>query len=125
MSQIDSLLKNLLSSYIRPLLPRDPSTDISPEDHDRYEQESEQAWCALETLFKHLPSFSKAILSDVSDEGQTKASETLISWARQLQWPVGGSSGLWKPTTQTADECCKKTSVFMQDKMWLFTKIIR
>jgi hypothetical protein len=98
---------------------------ISAEDYARYVREAEQAWSALEAGFKHQPGFSKDLISDISEEGKTRAEGRLIQWANELQWPKSDDSGLWKSTAITAEECCHKTSLFMQDKFWPFTKIIR
>jgi hypothetical protein len=98
---------------------------VDPKDYARYHRESEQAWSSLEAGFKHQKGFHKKLLSDMSDGGLAKATAQLTRWARELEWPDGDQSGLWKSTAETAEECCDMTSVFMQDSFWPFTKIIR
>jgi len=61
----------------------------------------------------------------MAEGGLAEATDKLIQWAHELEWPDGGNSGTWKATADTADECCEKTSIFMQDRFWPFTKIIR
>jgi hypothetical protein len=61
----------------------------------------------------------------MTEAGLTKATDQLVKWARELEWPEGGNTGFWKATADTAEECCEMTSIFMQDRFWPFTKIIR
>jgi hypothetical protein len=98
---------------------------VPARDYVRIERESEQAWSALEAAFKHQSSFSQNFLNDKSDGAFERITEDLIGWTKELDWPAGGSNGIWRSTASTADECWKKTSIFMNDKFWPFTKIIR
>lgn len=101
------------------------SDEVNAKDYARYERESEQAWSTLEAGFKHQRGFNKPLISDMTDEGLLKATELLVKWARQLDWPTGGTSGFLKATADDAEKCCEITSVFMQNRFWPFTKIIR
>lgn len=98
---------------------------VDPKDCARVQRESEQAWSALEAGLKHQKGFNKDLLSDIAEGGLEKATDLLIQWAHELEWPDDGDSGTWKATADTADECCEKTSIFMEDRFWPFTKIIR
>lgn len=124
-SEIEDLIKELLWNYRQIFLPEVEEDTVDPKDYARYQRESEQAWSALEAGFKHQRGFNKQLLSDMAEGGLAKATSKLIQWAHELQWPGDGSSGTWKATADTAEECCEKTSIFMQDRFWPFTKIIR
>jgi hypothetical protein len=124
-SEIEDLIKELLWNYRQILLPEIEEDKVDGKDYARYHRESEQAWSALEAGFKHQRGFNKHLLSDMSDAGLAKATDQLIQWAHELEWPDGGDSGIWKSTAETAEECCEMTSIFMQDRFWPFTKIIR
>lgn len=106
-------------------LPEVEEDKVDAKDYARLQRESEQAWSALEAGFKHQRSFNKQLLSDMAEGGLAKATDQLIQWAHELEWPDGGNSGMWKGTANTAEECCEMTSEFMQDRFWPFTKIIR
>lgn len=107
-------------------LPHTEGDSISENEYATMQRKSEQAWSSLEAGFSHQPGFNKAMLiSDLSETGLSTANSQLVQWARELNWPESGESGKWTSTADTADECCQKTSVFMQDRFWPFTKIIR
>lgn len=124
-SEIEDLIKELLWNYRQIFLPEVEEDKVEAKDYARYQRESEQAWSALEAGFKHQTGFNKQLLSDMAEGGLAKATGKLIQWAHELEWPNGGNSGFWKATADTADECCEKTSIFMEDRFWPFTKIIR
>jgi len=112
-------------NYRQLFLPNIEEDEIDAKDYARYQRESEQAWSALEAAFKHQELFKKEWLSDMSEGALDKVTDQLIQWGRDIDWPEGGNSGIWKSMADTAEECCEKTSIFMQDKFWPFTKIIR
>lgn len=122
---IENMIKELLWSYRQLFLPGVESDATSEADYARYTRESDQAWSALEAAFSHRSEFKRESLQDMSDGSLEKIQEQLIGWVRDIQWPSGGDAGFWKSTATTADECCEKTNVFMQDRFWPFTKIIR
>jgi hypothetical protein len=98
---------------------------LSDADAAQFERESEQAWSGLEAGFMHEPRFSKEFLSDQTEGAAERIVNKLVEWTDDIPWPDGSDSGMWKATAGTADECCEKTSLFMQDRFWPFTKIIR
>jgi hypothetical protein len=124
-SEIEDLIKELLWNYRQIFLPEVEEDKVDPKDYARYQRESEQAWSALEAGFKHQRGFNKQLVSDMSEGGLVKATDQLVQWAHELEWPDGGNSGFWKAEVDTAEECCETTSIFMQDRFWPFTKIIR
>ncbi|KAE9366257.1 hypothetical protein N431DRAFT_419424 [Stipitochalara longipes BDJ] len=123
--EIEDLIKELLWNYRQIYLPDIEEDKVDPKDYARYQRESEQAWSALEAGFKHQRGFNKRLVSDMTEEGLAKATDQLVQWTRELEWPDGGNSGFWKATADTAEECCEMTSIFMEDRFWPFTKIIR
>uniref|UniRef100_A0A8H7K460 G domain-containing protein n=2 Tax=Clonostachys TaxID=110564 RepID=A0A8H7K460_BIOOC len=122
---IEEHISELLWSYRQLYLPILESASLSPKDYTRIQRESEQAWSALQTAFGDRRQLSKSYLQN-QDEGAYESIKTqLCKWADEIQWPAGADSGVWKSTASTADECCDKTRIFMQDRYWPFTKIIR
>ena len=123
-SEIEELMKELIWSYRQLYLPN-VEQDASSEEYKRYQAESERAWSALEAAFGHRQEFKKEFLRDQSAEAPDKILTRLLEWTKDLDWPEGGTDGVWKSTAQTAEECCDKTAIFMRDRVWPFTKIIR
>jgi hypothetical protein len=124
---IKELIKELVWNYRQLYLPAVEENEVTVEEYQRYERESDLAWFALEAAFKHRQEFSREFLRDKSDGAKARIADQLIRWTEDLEWPMSESSesGLWKSTARTAQECCEKTSVFMRDQFWPFTKIIR
>lgn len=126
MSEIEDLIKELVWNYRQMYLPHTEGDNISENEYVIMQRESEQAWSSLEAGFSHQSGFSKDILiNEMSEAGLAIANSQLVQWAHELDWPDNGENGKWTSTADTADECCEKTSVFMQDRFWPFTKIIR
>ncbi|KAJ9136605.1 Ras GTPase family protein [Pleurostoma richardsiae] len=123
--EIEALLKELLWSYRQLYLPDIESDKTLPEDYARYQRQSAQAWSALEAAFKHKGEFKPERLQDMSDGALDRITTELIRWSEEIEWPEGGVNGLWRSTANTTEECCEKTEIFMKDKYWPFTKIIR
>lgn len=126
MSEIEDLLKEVLWSCRRKHLLAAQDDEISDGEQAKLERESDLAWSSLEAAFSHHKGFSKEWLThDMSEEGLAMVTDQIIKWTQEIDWPAGADSGVWASTADTADECCEKTSVFMQDQLWPFTKIIR
>jgi hypothetical protein len=123
--QIEEMVKELLWSFRQLFLPGVES-DTTPEaDYSRYMRESEQAWSYLEAAFNHQRQFKKELLQDMSEGALERIESQLIAWTRDMEWPTGGEARFWRSTANNAEGCREKTSIFMQDKYWPFTKIIR
>ncbi|RKK19393.1 hypothetical protein BFJ65_g6115 [Fusarium oxysporum f. sp. cepae] len=123
--EIRDMIQELLWSYRQLYLPGVESDETSEQDYNRYMRESEQAWSALHAAFKHKRQFTKKFAQDMSNGALERITGQLIEWAQEIEWPAGGVDGFWTSTAQTADECVEHTKLFMQDKFWPFTKIIR
>ncbi|GKU17373.1 unnamed protein product, partial [Fusarium langsethiae] len=123
--EIRELIKELLWSYRQLFLPGVESNETSEQDYNRYMRQSEQAWSALHAAFKHKKQFTQSFAQDMSDGALERITDQLIDWAREIEWPTGGVDGFWTSTAQTSEECVEQTKLFMQDKFWPFTKIIR
>ncbi|KAH7190559.1 hypothetical protein BKA60DRAFT_626321 [Fusarium oxysporum] len=123
--EIRDMIQELLWSYRQLYLPGVESDETSEQDYNRYMRESEQAWSALHAAFKHKRQFTKKFAQDISNGALERITDQLIEWAQEIEWPAGGVDGFWTSTAQTADECVEHTKLFMQDKFWPFTKIIR
>ncbi|RYP68754.1 hypothetical protein DL771_006484 [Monosporascus sp. 5C6A] len=123
--EIAEMVRELLWSYRQLYLPGVESDTTSAADYARYTRESEQAWSALEAAFQHQSSFNKEMLRDMSEGALERIQDRLIAWTNDMEWPDGGEAGCWKSTASNAEECREKTGLFMQDRYWPFTKIIR
>ncbi|RYO92978.1 hypothetical protein DL762_001340 [Monosporascus cannonballus] len=123
--EIAEMVRELLWSYRQLFLPGVDSDTTSAVDYARYTRESEQAWSALEAAFQHQSRFSKEMLRDMSEGALERIQDQLIAWTNDMEWPDGGEAGCWKSTAGNAEECREKTGLFMQDRYWPFTKIIR
>ncbi|OBT59443.1 hypothetical protein VE04_00611 [Pseudogymnoascus sp. 24MN13] len=125
-TEIEELLKELLWSFRRMYLPNAEDENIIQSEYDQMERESAEAWSSLEAAFSHHEEFSKDWLTkDMTEEGLAMVTDQVIQWSHELDWPAGADSGKWTSTADTADECYEKTGVFMEDRFWPFTKIIR
>lgn len=124
-SGMKELVTELLWSYRQLYLPGVESDETPEQDYARYMRESDQAWSALQSAFRHQRQFTKEFLRDMSEGALEKITNQVLQWVSEIEWPSGGNDGFWVSTAQTAEECCEKTKVFMQDKYWPFTKIIR
>ncbi|KAH8688415.1 hypothetical protein BGZ61DRAFT_353751 [Ilyonectria robusta] len=124
-SGMKELVTELLWSYRQLYLPGVESDETPEQDYARYMRESDQAWSALQSAFRHQRQFTKEFLRDMSEGALEKITNQVLQWVSDIEWPSGGNDGFWVSTAQTAEECCNKTKVFMQDKYWPFTKIIR
>ena len=120
-------MNELVWNYRKIYLPDMEDDSISPDEYARCQRQSELAWSTLSAAFGHRSGFNQNMLRDMSEGVQEKVTSRLIEWSQDLEWPGGNNNtnGLWKSVADTAEECCDKTSRFMQDKLWPFTKIIR
>ena len=94
------------------------------KDYNKQEAESEIAWSALNAAFGDRGNL-KSLFGDDSKEGLQTIKDKLLDWCDGLAWPEGSNGGLWTSTAETAEECCDKTALFMNDRLWPFTKVIR
>lgn len=125
-SGIEELIKELVWNYRQMLLPDVESNDIPPDEYQRLQRESDLAWSTLKAAFNHRHEFRPELLNDRSTDAGDRIIDQLIQWTHDLEWPRGdldsSDNCVWKSTAQTAEECCEKTSRFMEDRLWPFTK---
>ncbi|KAH7032663.1 uncharacterized protein B0I36DRAFT_361443 [Microdochium trichocladiopsis] len=130
------LINDLVWNYRQFYLPVVESGETSPEEHRRFSRESDHAWSALETAFKHCDGFDESFLQgsladSMSADEEAVQEETkriaarLIEWADEIEWPAGAEGGLWSTTAQDAAECWTKTRLFTSNSVWPFTQRIR
>jgi hypothetical protein len=124
-TEIEELIKELLWSFRRAFIPHSKEDKPSKDEQERIEKESEQAWSALEAAFGHKDCFSRAFVSNMSEGASAKITKEVLNWTEEIEWPDDGESGLWEDTAETVEECSEKTSIFMENRLWPFTKIIR
>ena len=123
--EIEDQVKELLWSYRQFYLPQVETDETSAADYNQYMRKSEQAWWALEAAFKHHAQWRKELLQDMSDGADIKLQTQLIAWSREINWPESEEPGFWRSTAQDAAESRQKTNLFLQDRYWPFTKVIR
>ncbi|KAK4152198.1 hypothetical protein C8A00DRAFT_35109 [Chaetomidium leptoderma] len=124
-SAIEEVVHELLWNYRQLYLPG-VADHHSSVDNLQHQRESAQAWSALEAAFGHQPEFGEGMLRDMSSEDALeRLTAQLVEWSREIEWPESAVDGLWRSTADSAEECVEKTSVFMQNQYWPFTKIIR
>ncbi|PQE31814.1 tat pathway signal sequence protein [Rutstroemia sp. NJR-2017a WRK4] len=124
-TELEELIEELLWSFRKPFIPYSEKDEPSKEEYENNEKESDLAWSALETAFGHKDSFSREFLSNMTEGASAKITKQLLKWSKEIEWPDDGESGFWEDTAETIDECSEKTSVFMENRLWPFTKIIR
>ena len=120
-SDIGEYVEELIWSYRQFFMKEWSEND---KDFNKQEAESEVAWSTLNAAFGDRGKL-KTLFGDDSHAGLQVIKDKLLEWCKDLAWPEGGNSGLWISTAETADECCDKTAVFMNDRLWPFTKVIR
>jgi hypothetical protein len=114
-------VNELLWSFRRAFLP-----DVAKDSLNAAEwKEIKEAWSALESVFGSEQEFNRKFLSDKSEGAFEKISAQLIKWTKTIPWPTGASDGKWVTYAETAEELCTKISLFMQDRIWPLTKIMR
>jgi hypothetical protein len=100
-------------------------------DLDECQKESLVAQEGLMSAFGHLQGFSVEFLLDMSDGAGDRVTEQCIKWVHAIEWPTGGwtttenGSTVWHSAVNTVEECAEKTGIFMKDKFWPFTKVIK
>jgi ABC-type dipeptide/oligopeptide/nickel transport system ATPase component len=125
--EIHDLIGELVWSVRKLFLP-----GVEKKATDEYveiERESNLAWSSLNTAFGHRDEFSEKLFEDDNEEGLEQITSMLISWTKELEWPKGEGNDdgglIWRTTAQDAIECGQKTEIFMKDRFWPFTKIVR
>jgi GTPase SAR1 family protein len=123
--EIHELVNELVWNYRKLYLP--DVKDKTTKEYEELERESNLAWSTLNTAFGHKEEFNKKMIELDSQDGLKKVTSKLTSWTMELEWPKGEGDDpkIWKATAQDAIECCKNTEIFMKDRFWPFTKIVR
>ena len=128
-SEIKEHVKELLWNYRLVYLPTEGDVtegDVKKhEDWPKWEQQSEQAWSALEAAFGHHAECSRLAFKDTSEGAEERITDMLLRWTEEIRWPEGARDGTWESSAETGAECRLKTERFMEDTLWPFTKIIR
>ncbi|TEY79928.1 hypothetical protein BOTCAL_0040g00200 [Botryotinia calthae] len=121
------MVEELFWSYRQLFLPDSDNegNKLDSDEQQRIERESAVAWSALEAVFSQQEEFSINFMSDKSEGAFGRIKSQLLEWMQKMEFPAGDESGLWTASAHTSDECQELTSVFMEDKLWPFTKIIR
>ena len=120
-ADLDEFIEELVWSYRQFFLKEWTEND---KDFNKQQAESETALSALKAAFGHHENL-ESLFGDDSSEGLKAIKDRLLGWCSDLAWPEASNSGLWSSTAETAGECCDKTAIFMSDRFWPFTKVIR
>lgn len=121
------MVEELLWSYRQLFLPDSDNegNKLDSDEQQRIERESAVAWSALEAVFSQQEEFSIDFMNDKSKGAFERIKNQLLKWMQKIEFPADDESGLWTACAHDSDECQELTSVFMADKLWPFTKIIR
>lgn len=123
-AEIEEIVKELLWDYGQLYLPG-VEQELNADEYKKCCEQSELAWSTLRAAFGDRREFRKELLRDSSDEAKERALALLLQWTQELDWPEGGSDGMWRSTAQDAEECCEKTGQFMENRLWPFTRVVR
>ncbi|KAI9807921.1 MAG: hypothetical protein M1825_005227 [Sarcosagium campestre] len=126
-AEIDEQLEDLLSSHRYPYFCEHDRN--SAEQKAKIEEKSKLAWSSLDAAFGDRADLTESFLQDDADGAFDRILERLKDWSDDIEWPgqgeEGSSEGTWLSTANTAEECQQKTSAFMKDRLWPFTKVVR
>lgn len=122
---IEEMITELLWSYRSLYRPELESSETSSEEYERVQRESSEAWSALKAAFGHQSELTEHRFRDQSSGSSDRLRTQLIAWALDIQWPSGNADGRYTDVAQTAQDCCRSTAIFMSDRYWPFTKVIR
>ncbi|CEO58542.1 hypothetical protein PMG11_03258 [Penicillium brasilianum] len=122
---LEEHIKELLYSFRRKLLPDVAEDSLSAADWNRIKEGSKEAWSALKSVFESEKEFSPKFLSDKSQEAFDRIANQLVDWAEKVSWPTDACDGKWVAYAESAEEFYAKTSLFMQERLWPLSKIMR
>lgn len=123
-SERRTLITELLWSYRQVHLPM--METVSAEEYAKAGRESAEAWSALEAAFGNRQQFNEQLLQTSNDDDARSIEAMIHGWSDEISWlGDGGAGGALVEEAETAEECCAKTAMFMEDRHWPFTKIIR
>lgn len=109
------LLWNFRRQYL------DAKDSLSADDM----KECREAGSALKSAFGNERGYNRQFMTDKSKGAFERIADQLMRWTKKIPWPTGASDGRWMTEAETAEEFHAKTSVFMKDRMWPFTQIMR
>jgi hypothetical protein len=122
---LEEHIMELLWSFRRRFLPDVAEDSLSAADWKRIKEGSQEAWSALHSVFGSEMDFGPKFLSDKSEGAFERIADQLMDWTKKIQWPSDASDGKWVQYAESAEEFYAKTSVFMQDRIWPLTQIMR
>ena len=127
--ETEELLADLVVNFRKvQLLPKAKSAEDKealPRDEQHAENQSNEAWSALQAAFGHHQLFGRPFLLDQSAGALDRITSQLNQWSQLLQWPAEAEDGKYSIAADDEEDCAAKISLFMQDKFWPFTKIMR
>ncbi|KAJ6002789.1 hypothetical protein N7451_005336 [Penicillium sp. IBT 35674x] len=116
---LEDHINELLWSFRRQFL--DAKDSLSTDDM----KECREAGSALQSAFGGERGYNRQFMTDKSEGAFERILDQLIKWTKNIPWPTGASDGKWVTNAETVEEFHKKTSLFMQDRIWPFTRIMR
>lgn len=116
---LEDHINELLWSFRRQFL--DAKDSLSTDDM----KECREAGSALQSAFGSERGYNRQFMTDKSEGAFERILDQLIKWTKTIPWPTGASDGKWVTNAKTAEEFHTKTSLFMQDRIWPFTRIMR
>ena len=127
--EIHETIRELLWSYRKLYMlgyEEDEGNEVANKVYRQCEAESEIAQSSLTSAFGDQAKRElERLKNNQTDSIYDGILAKFLDLADEIQWPAGGDNGTWRSEAEDADECNDKTSEFMLDKLWPFTKLIR
>ncbi len=127
--ETEELLADLVGNFRKvQLFPEAPSTEDEEalsRNRQHSENQSKEAWSALQAAFGHHELFGRSFLLDQTEGAFDRIISQLNQWTQLLQWPEEAKDGRYSISVDDEEDCAENISLFMQDKFWPFTKIMR
>ncbi|KEF59256.1 uncharacterized protein A1O9_04100 [Exophiala aquamarina CBS 119918] len=128
-AETEELLADMVGNFRKvQLLPKAQGTEereALPRDKQHSENQSEEAWSALEAAFGHHEAFGRSFLLDQSERAHDRIVSQLNQWTKLLHWPEEAKDGRYSVMADSEENCTAKIHHFMQNEFWPFTKIMR
>ena len=116
-AETKELLADLVGNFRKvQLFPEAPCTEDKealPRDKQHSENQSKEAWSALQAAFGHHQLFGKSFLLDQSEGAFDRIMSQLNKWTQLLQWPEKAKDGKYSISVDDEEDCAENISVFM------------
>lgn len=123
--EIEELVRELLWSYRQFYVCDLNEIDVKADERDELEEQSKLAFDTLRAAFGSNEVLTEEYLQDSSGGAEGRINAQLISWTKQLKWPVERHEGKWLGTADNVENLNEKPREFSSGNLWPFVKVIR